>query len=288
MDTNGYSTLLTRLIAEREMTNANTILAYAGAEQRLVSLHPATTYWTISELGMKKLMMKSNFSPSSLLQMLNLLIMIRRMELRPVASLTAYRNKLKKEIEEDTKTMLPLTELPDYEEYFGGISLATPQRYIVNSLIQHFGLRNLDMLLKIVHYKRGVPLPDVKRNFLIIQSKDVLLEIRDFKTRTTYGIKKIRISHREHPVLVRCIKQYAADGHMYLLSKRNKDEIQKTSLHSHVRILTSGHGEGKLFKTVVDYHRRNANLNQLAALSKSRGTSMQTMCSSYNPENSES
>jgi len=276
--------MLQRLIFERNMTNDGTITAYKHAEDRLAELHPAADYWKISELGMRKLFEKSEYADATKLQMLNLLIMVRRLELRPVASLEGMRNKLRKEIEAETKKQLPLLDLPDYDAYFGELCPSDPQRYIVNSLIQIFGLRNLDMMMEFVKFKRGEQLPNINRNYMVLQSRDVLLEIRDYKTRVAYGVKKLRIVRKEHPQLVRCINEYVNAGHKFLLSKKNGEEIKKTSLHSHIRILTNGHGSGTLFKTVVEHHRKNAHLNKLAELSKSRGTSLDTIVSSYNVE----
>ena len=169
---------------------------------------------------MRKLFEKCEYSDSTKMQMLNLLIMVRRLELRPVASLEGMRNKLRKEIEAETKKNLPLLDLPDYDSYFGELCPSDPQRYIVNSLIQTFGLRNLDMMMEFVKFKRGDQLPNFNRNYMIIQSRDVLLEIRDYKTRIAYGVKKLRITKKEHPQLVRCINEYYSNGHKFLLSKK--------------------------------------------------------------------
>jgi hypothetical protein len=276
--------MLQRLIDERNITNDATITAYTHADERLQKLHSHADYWKRSELGMKKLFEKCEYSDSTKMQMLNLLIMVRRLELRPVASLEGMRNKLRKEIEAETKKNLPLLDLPDYDAYFGELCPSDPQRYIVNSLIQIFGLRNLDMMMEFVKFKRGDQLPNFNRNYMIIQSRDVLMEIRDYKTRVAYGVKKLRITKKQHPQLVRCINDYVKAGHKFLLSKKNGDEIKKTSLHSHIRILTNGHGSGILFKSVINYHRTHAHLNKLAELSKSRGTSLSVICSSYNVE----
>ena len=284
MESKEATTMLQQLIVERDITNEATIIAYKHAEDRLRAMHPSADYWKISELGMKKLFAVSEYADATQMQMLNLLIMIRRMERRPVASLDGMRNKLRKSIEAETKRQLPLLDLPDYDEYFGELCPSDPQRYIVNSLIQIFGLRNLDMLMEIVKFKRGEQLPNINRNYMIIQSRDVLLEIRDYKTRLAYGVKKLRIVKKEHPMLVRAINEYHTNGHQFLLSKKNGEEIKKSSLHSHIRILTNGHGSGTLFKSVVEHHRKNAHLNRLAELSKSRGTSLDTIVSSYSNE----
>jgi hypothetical protein len=212
--------MLQRLIDERNITNDATITAYTHADERLQKLHSHADYWKRSELGMKKLFEKCEYSDSTKMQMLNLLIMVRRLELRPVASLEGMRNKLRKEIEAETKKNLPLLDLPDYDAYFGELCPSDPQRYIVNSLIQIFGLRNLDMMMEFVKFKRGDQLPNFNRNYMIIQSRDVLMEIRDYKTRVAYGVKKLRITKKQHPQLVRCINDYVKAGHKFLLSKR--------------------------------------------------------------------
>ena len=118
--------MLQRLIEERNITNDATITAYTHAEDRLRKLHSHPDYWKRSELGMKKLFEKCEYSDSTKMQMLNVLIMVRRMELRPVASLDGMRNKLRKEIEAETKKNLPLLDLPDYDSYFGELCPSDP------------------------------------------------------------------------------------------------------------------------------------------------------------------
>jgi hypothetical protein len=278
------SLILKQMFEERDIKNTQTIVTYTQAETRLKTLHSGPDYWVRSEVGWKKLLGDSTYALATKLQMLSLLIMVRRIDTRPTELLKKYREKLRAQIEEATRKSLPLLELPSYEEYFGSLCPSTPQKYIVNKLIELFGLRNLDMLMEMVQFKRGVPLPNVNRNFMVIQSRDIVLHIRKYKTAKTYGTKILRIVKKEHPALVRCINDYYDAGQRFLLSRKNGLEIQQSSLHRHVSHLTGDHGSGAIFKVVVDYHRENGGLNRLRELSKSRGTSLDTIVSSYNIE----
>lgn len=278
------SLILNQVFEEREIKNTQTMRTYVAAETRLENIHGGHDYWTRSEVGWKKLLGDSTYSLSTVLQMLSLLIMVRRVDTRPIELLKKYREKLRAQIEEATRKSLPLLELPSYEEYFSSLCPSDPQRYIVNKLIELFGLRNLDMLQEIIKFKRGVPLPNVNRNFMVLQSRDVVLHINKYKTVKTYGPKVLRIQKRQHPALVRCINDYYNAGQRFLLSRKNGLEIQQSSLHRHVSHLTGDYGSGALYKVIVDYHRRNAHLHKLSELSKSRGSSLEVMCSNYNIE----
>ena len=278
------SLILNQMFKERDITNKQTIVTYTRAETRLETLHSGSDYWARSEVGWRKILDASTYALATRLQMLSLLIMVRRIDSRPVEMLGKYREKLRFQIDEATRKKLPLLELPKYEEYFGSLCPSDPQKYIVNKLIEIFGLRNLDMLLEMIKFKRGVPLPNVNRNFMVIQSRDIVLHIRKYKTAKTYGAKCLRIVKKDHPALVRCINDYYNDGRRFVLSRKNGLEIQQSSLHRHVSHLTGDHGSGALFKVVVDYHRENGGLNRLRELSKSRGTSMDVICTNYNIE----
>ena len=107
-----------------------------------------------------------------------------------------------------------MLDLPDYDAYFGERCPSDPPRYIVNSLIRICGLRNLDMMMEFIKFKRGDQLPNFNRNYMIIQSRDVIMEIRDYKTRLAYGVKKLKITRKEHPQLVRCINDFDLNNYI--------------------------------------------------------------------------
>ena len=134
------------------------------------------------------------------------------------------------------------------------------------------------MFMKIVKLGRGQRLPkNDDTNYMIIQSRDILMEVRNYKTKATYGTKKIRINKKEHPKLVRAINRYYDLGFRDVLSTKHKEPIARTSLHSHIRNLTMGYGAGAVFKSVIQHLRLNGKLNRISEISKTRGTALQTL-----------
>ena len=218
-----------------------------------------------------------------------LAVMMRSDDERPVVELIANMNRYKKKLEEERQEKLDDLKLPDYETYFKNNDLlaeSMPQKYIVNKLFQLYGFRNAEMMIRLVRLKRGEREKKEKENTLTIKQRKVNLRIAEYKTLSSYGIKDISFSKKEQPLLYKTLLNYYNDGNHFLLTKKDKTQISKKSLHSHIRKLTNGLGSGTLFKMSVAHFRLIGDLNRIAELGKTRGTALGTINDNYNAQNS--
>ena len=276
-----------KLIEERNIKNENTKTSYRYTYESASDKLGGFDVWNRENKKILEQLGHFDIPITAKYHILNMVIMFKKLHQRETSSLSKYRNELKIEIDADTKTRLEEMELPAYESYFSRIDKETNKRkYIINKLIQLFGFRNLDLMLTLQKMKRGQR-PNLKDhvNKMIIQKKDVVLHILNYKTSSTYGNKKLRIEKSKYPLLVKTINEYYNEGFTYLLSKRNKEEIMKNALHKYIVLNTNNIGTSSLFKMIVKYHREKGNLNRLKELSDSRGTSLDTICSNYNIQN---
>ena len=223
-------------------------------------------------------------------ELFKLAMVFRSSEGRPTNALIANFNKTKKLVEADGKEKLANLDVPDYENYFRENEKFAnwyQQKYIVNRLIQLYGLRNQDLDLEMVkQVGKGAKTIDNDDNVMIIKQRSVTLRINKYKTLRTYGTKFLTFTKKDEPVLHKAIETYYKEGYKHLLSKQGggKEHISIKSIHSHIRTLTGGHGTGTLFKSIVKHHREKGDLTRLTELSKSRGTSMEMISSVYNQQ----
>ena len=223
-------------------------------------------------------------------ELFKLAMVFRSADGRPTNSLIANFNKTKKLVEADGKEKLADLEIPDYENYFREnekFAVFNQQKYIVNRLIQLYGFRNQDLDMEMVkQVGKGAKTIENNDNVLIIKQRLVTLRINKYKTLRTYGTKTISFTKKEHPILYKAIDTYYKEGYSHLLSRqgKTKEHISPKSIHSHIRTLTAGFGTGTLFKSIVKFHREKGDLTKLTELSKSRGTSMELISSTYNQQ----
>ena len=276
-----------KLIEERKIKNENTKTSYRYTYESASNKLGGFDVWNRENKKILEQLGHFDILTTAKYHMVNMIIMFKKLYKRETENLSKYRNGLKAEIDADTKTRLDEMNLPDYELYFIKINKETNKRkFIINKLIQLFGFRNLDLMLSLQKMKRGErPNLKDKINKMIIQKKDVVLHILNYKTQSTYGNKVLRIQKSKYPLLVKTINEYYNEGNVFLLSKRNKEEIMKNALHKYILLNTNNIGTSSLFKMSVKYHRERGDLNRLKELSDSRGTSLDTICSNYNIQN---
>tara|TARA_R110002072_G_scaffold71271_5_gene171100 strand:+ start:484 stop:1335 length:852 start_codon:yes stop_codon:yes gene_type:complete len=219
--------------------------------------------------------------------MLNLNIMLRKLENNPVNILVKAREKLSDAIATETVVKLNDLELPTYTEYVDKIDRLEkihPQQYIVNKLILMFGFRNMDLNMIILKNTKKKMILDLNKNYMIIKAKEIELFINVYKTSKRYGQKVLKFSKKDNRKLYEAIKNYHDAEHHFLLDKKNRLEIAPSSLPSQIRYLTFNYGTSSLFKMIVKHFREKGDLDKLNELSKSRGTSMDVIAVNYNKQ----
>ena len=260
---------LIELMESRNIENEGTKSSYTYSFKKAVEHFAYEEFWIGTEKRLMILMDDFNIPKTARYQMANLIIMLRKMEDRPINKLTEYRRVLHNSIRADTKEKMDTTVLPDYENYFCSIYKyreTNMRKFIINKLIQYFGLRNLDLMICFKKMGRG---------------KRVL----DDKTKASFGRKIIKITKDKYPDLCRTIQKYFKEGNTFLLAKKNKEEIKRNALHDYITLYTDGLGTSKLFKMIIFYWKQKGDLNKIKELSDSRGTSIETIITNYNISN---
>ena len=178
---------------------------------------------------------------------LNLFIMIRKDTL-DIQTLIDLRGKLSKKRENETKEYIEHKKevLPDYKTIVNYIDDLYKNKkytdYLVNYLMFTYGLRNKDVNLTIItndNYKKT----DIAKNYLIIRRTDCIMNITDYKTASTYGVKKIVVRSRrvldcanklrEGPILVNKFNEEINDGNIsyYINLYENLNESDMFKIH---------------------------------------------------------
>tara|TARA_R110002096_G_scaffold120032_1_gene260079 strand:- start:176 stop:1036 length:861 start_codon:yes stop_codon:yes gene_type:complete len=279
--------ILTAIIEERGLDKKNTIKTYHTNTQSAIDFFEDDEFYNKAENKIRLEMAASDLSTRQKYEIINITIMFKLHLDRQIKILEAYRTKLSAQLKQETADKLVTLKLPSYSTYFGKINgemaSALPQKYIVNMLLKLFGLRNLDMYMNIVKLAGRTRLPpDTNENYMVVRKSKIDIEIRNYKTASSYGIKKLVINKREHSLLHKTITDYYASGHRYLLSRRNKDSIALGSLSKTMLQMTDGLGSGNIFKIITKHYREAGEMCKLQELAKSRGTDIGTIIEFYN------
>jgi hypothetical protein len=200
-----------------------------------------------SSENLVKIINKLDMKNAGKLLNLNLFIMIRKNTL-DIQTLIDLRTKLSKKLEQDTKQYIQHKRetLPSYKIIVKYIDeLYKDKKYtdfLINYLIFTYGLRNKDVNLTIItneNYKNV----DIAKNYLIIRKTDCILIVNDYKTSSTYGVKKIAVRSRrvldcanklrEGPILVNKFNEPVNDGNIsyYINLYENLNESDLFKIH---------------------------------------------------------
>jgi hypothetical protein len=280
-----------KMLSARGLTNKNTIVTYTNQFKKISDLFSSDDEWfNMSEKKILKELEISDFAAVTKYNLLNIAIMLKKYLKQKSDELVAHRTSLHKDVTKKTTENLKTIELQNYEEYFNkfdkNFAETNPAKYIVNKLIQLYGLRNLDLLLTLVKLTGRAKLPNDNVNYLVVRKDRICLEIRDYKTVKANGTKRLSFTKKDEPLLFKAINNYFNSGHRFLLSKRNGEQIAIKSLSKTISGLTDGVKTGQLFKMSVKHFRESGELNKLAEMGASRGTNINTIITNYNANDS--
>ena len=206
------------------------------------------------------------------LSLLNLVIVLRREADKPTDELKKMRSSLAaKGTKENIKMMNDKGALlPDKDEVASQIySLYMKKNYkafIINYLMFHYGVRNLDLDLIIVKGRTRVP---AEGNYIkFISSKGQVTYVRRvYKTVKTYGEQTHVITDKK---FIASLK--ALESGPLLSGVQIHNDIGRNSILN----------EGDMFKMLVDAAYKKKDTAEINRLSESRGTAIPTIKSNYN------
>ena len=260
--------------------------AYERHHNRLMTITNGKTvlYFKDNITDLISLLKNQDIPPSSKNSILNVISLILKTKQKPIQSITDYRDELdkqyyinKKESNKLLKETLPtLAELNNFTE--GLYSKKMYREYVINYLMIKFGVRNMDVDVEIVSDKSKVNDID---NFLLITKKYISFIVNRYKTRDTYGNKKMKIEVKPFISAVKHLYDECEDDVCYLLINPDTKQLVKDK---NKFILNRTHkklGEGLYFKIVVSNYISQGKISSAKLLGKTRGTDINTIIEDY-------
>ena len=210
---------------------------------------------------------------STRLDLLNLVIVLRSIQELPCNKLKDYRGELAKE--RVSKNIGKMNELKDklmsVQDYQSALLKAYEGneyvKFIVGYLMFHFGCRNADCDVEIVN-KKGAMTND-KQNYLLLSKGSVTWYRNNYKTVKSFGPQSHVITDAE---FISAVKKQGT-GRLFAEGQLS-NAIRK--------VLINGMLESSVFKMLIDAAYDKKDTAEINRLSKSRGTSINTIKSFYN------
>ena len=211
-------------------------------------------------------------NPNTRLDMLNLIIVIRNELELSVEKLKEYRSELKQQqkAHQVSKMSDAGDKLMSYEDFTKALGEAYKKeewkKYIVNTLMMRYGVRNKDLNLSIVKTKKEMKEGE---NYLLLK-KDKVVYIRDdYKTHKTYGKK----THEIHDKLFNEAVKKAGVGKL-IPEAQTSNGLRKLYINKM--------GEAKVFKMMIDHYYDADDATSIKRLAADRGTSLSVVQGFYN------
>jgi len=221
-------------------------------------------------------------NPNQQQALINIAILVRRMNKLPTKDLEAKREANKKEVVKqvkqvnDTLILPTLNDLEEYLEYLYANNQWTD--YIINYLLLEYQVRNKDLNFIITTRKKDMTDNNKNYMWIDIRHKKALYVRRDYKTEKTYGEKRHIITDKEFFVALKrvlaCQKRNEECGVFIPNENQVGYYIQKATY--------KGIGEGAYLKIIINAYKNGGDIQKLKEISDNRGTDLNTLLSNYN------
>jgi hypothetical protein len=207
--------------------------------------------------------------------LLNIAIMVRKMENLGVDKLLKKRENNKKNIMEDIKEKNVLLEssLPSYEdinEYMNHLfKIKNFEDFVINYLLINFNTRNEDLGFKMV--SKIADTKDKDHNYMLVSHAGKITFIRNnYKTANTQGTKINEIDDKRFKTAIRALMKDNKGN--YLIDPDSVGyKVKKATLNKV--------GETNYNKIIVNHFRND--FSKLSKISKNRGTNLETIKEYY-------
>ena len=217
------------------------------------------------------------------MSLINICVLVRKLEPEmPIDRLVEQRSINKGVVRDALKQVNTLKELPSLEDYDIYLESLWDKKkykeYIINYLLRHHYVRNLDLIFDIVSSKSET-LDDLCKNYIWLdrrQSRCVYIR-NMYKTAKTYGKKTAIITDKRFLSAVKKefkkMDSFPIEEDPALIGYR----INKMTLPD-----KKGNrlGESNCLKIIVNHYRDN--YQKLKEISLSRGTNLEVLLTSYN------
>ena len=211
-------------------------------------------------------------NPNTRLDMLNLIIVIRNELELSVEKLKEYRSELKQQqkAHQVSKMSDAGDKLMTYDDFTKALGEAYKKeewkKYIVNTLMMRYGVRNKDLNLSIVKTKKEMT---DGNNYLLLKKDKVVFIRDDYKTHKTYGKK----THEIHDKLFNEAVKKTGVGKL-IAEAQTSNGLRKLYINKM--------GEAKVFKMMIDHYYDADEPASIKRLAADRGTSLSVVQGFYN------
>jgi len=268
--------------------SANTIKSYIQQYNKLKKIvdkemEQEIEIKNISEKNILQFVSEEN-NLNSMQALLNIAIMIRKMNKQPTSKLEKQREENKEKLKDFVKEKnqkLKSDNLPSYTDLLDYLEFLYNSKrwvdFIINYLLIHYHTRNEDVNFQLVSFKR-----DTKENKNINylwyskRAKKATLYRRNYKTAGKYGMKTDTITD---PKFLNAIKE------IFECRKKGDESCSvfipnENNVGYYVKRATLDNLGENLYNKIIINHFRN-NLDKLKEISESRGTSLDTLHENY-------
>jgi hypothetical protein len=209
---------------------------------------------------------------NSKMDLLNMIVVIRKGLGKPITNIDEYRSKMRKETEKKNVEVMNQRKdtLIEYEQFENELESVHKKKewnkYIINYLWFNYGVRNEDVNVKVVSRMKDM---NENENYLLIKADKVIYTRNKYKTYSTYGKNVIDITDRKFRLACKKVSGYLLNQEAELGNDLKKYYILKMT-------------ERDIFNIIVDKYYKDKDITKINELSKSRGTALSTMKSFYN------
>ena len=239
----------------------------------------------IASVSQKKAIeiIKQQENPNSQQALINIAVLIRKMNKLPIKDLVSLREANKEKVVKQVKEVNQTINLPtlnDLEEYTESLYANNKfTDFIINYLLLNYYVRNKDLIFTLVARKKDMIAKDLNYMWLDVKGKKAVYVRNSYKTVGTYGTKTQVIKDTEFLTALKrvyaCQKRDESCG--VIIGNENDDNLGYWVAKSTYK----GIGEGAYLKVIINAYRNGNDFQKLREISSSRGTNLDTLLSNY-------
>jgi len=268
--------------------SANTIKSYIQQYNKLkkiidTQMEQSVDIQNVSEKNILEFVSDEN-NLNSQQALLNVAIMIRKMNKQPTSKLEKKRDENKEKLKgfvKEKNQKLKDDGLPSYEDLLDYLQFLYDSKrwtdFIINYLLIYYHTRNEDVNFELVPFKRDIKAnPDLNYLWYSKRAKKATLYRRNYKTAGKYGMKTDVITDSKFLNAIKeifeCRKKGEEGCDVFIPNKDNVGYFVKKATLNNL-------GENIYNKIIINHFRNN--LDKLKEISESRGTSLDTLHENY-------
>jgi len=262
----------------------STKLTYLYDYLRLKSLLGTKTH--ISNLPQKKVLEAIQNTDKAKRPLINIAIILFNYKDKQHTRLITYREELFNDMKNNQKTKnkkILENANTSYEDLMDALKRAKKDDYILFYLLINYNLRNLDLISRLVINTDELENKD-EENYILYGIDEATFYINDYKTKTSYGTKKFKITDDK---FLKILHNKYEDGDEYLFINRTGKPYKQNEMGKYIKsrfkqyLPLSNLSQSTIFKIIHNENKTNNDHEALRKMSKNRGQLMDTADNMY-------